>query len=307
MISIFTLILTILTLCTGILWIIRRLCIHQYVLIANHNPFGVLYQIIETLASIFPILLLVFIIRSFIYEPFHISSGSMMPTLLAGDFIMVKKFSYNIKNPITQHIWIKMSKPKRGDIVVFHYPLNPKINYIKRIIGIPGDKIFYDYRKKEINIQPTCYKDYNCKPLQITYSEMKPSNFIQTFQNQSGLVKTNFYHNTNNIPINGIQLFEKNEMISNYDHRILLLPTNMSSNVNLYYQQSNKSISTWLVPNGYYFMMGDNRDNSADSRYWGFVPENYLVGKAVLIWMSFNIKTNSTLPIGIRLHRIGRI
>ncbi|WWP00237.1 MAG: signal peptidase I [Candidatus Dasytiphilus stammeri] len=308
MVSTFTLILTILTFSTGIIWLIRIFSIQ---LIAKNSLELIIYKALETAASIFPMLLLVFIIRSFIYEPFQISSGSMMPTLLAGDFIMVEKFSYDIKNPLTKTIWIPINKPKRGDIVVFHYPLNPKLNYIKRIIGIPGDKISYNYIKKEINIQPICKKDSNCnKPVAITYSNMKLSNFIQTFQVKSGWVESDFSQITNNFWSKyGIRLFEKDEIISNIHHRILLSPTynNITNNVNLYYQQFNQPLATWLVPKDYYFMMGDNRDYSSDSRYWGFVPKKNLVGKAVLIWMSFSIKPDSNIPIGIRLNRIGRI
>lgn len=302
----FSLILTILTFSTGIIWIIIKLIL-PFLMAKNKL---IIDKNLETVTSIFPMLLLVFIIRSFIYEPFQISSGSMMPTLLAGDFIMVKKFSYNIKNPITQNTWINISEPQRGEIVVFHYPLNPKLNYIKRIIGIPGDKISYDEITKEVKIQPVCAGFYNCKKVEITYSRIKPSNFIQTFQVKSGLIESNFYQTTkDDFSTNGIRLFEKNEIISNIYHRILLLPiNNISNNVNLYYKQSNQPIATWIVPPGYYFMMGDNRDNSADSRFWGLVPEKNLVGKAVFIWMSFDIKPDSKkLPIGIRLNRIGRI
>ncbi|WWO97223.1 MAG: signal peptidase I [Candidatus Dasytiphilus stammeri] len=299
----FTLILTILTFLTGIIWIIRIFCNQE--LIAENQFELVIYKTLETSASIFPMLLLVFIIRSFIYEPFQISSGSMMPTLLAGDFIMVQKFSYDLKNPLTQKIWLQISKPKRGDIVVFQYPLNPKLNYIKRLIGIPGDKISYDYIKKEIHIQPI----YNNKKVAITYSNMKRSNLIQTFKVKPDWVESYFYQRTNDdLSKEGIRLFEKDERISNTHHRILLSPTyNILNNVNLYYQQFNQPLATWIVPEGYYFMMGDNRDNSSDSRYWGFVPEKNIVGKAILIWMSLNIKPDSKIPIGIRLNRIGRI
>ncbi|WWO98577.1 MAG: signal peptidase I [Candidatus Dasytiphilus stammeri] len=309
MVSTFTLILAIVTFLTGIAWIFKKYYIQ---LLTTNNRLELkiplyIYKWLETTASVFPMLLLVLIIRSFIYEPFQVSSGSMMPTLLAGDFIMVKKFSYNIKNPFTKNTWINISKPKRGEVVVFHYPLNPKINYIKRIIGIPGDKISYDYMKKEINIQPMCHELYNCKKLEITYSKIKPSNYIQTFKIKEGSIESYFYQiKDSDLKKNGIRLFERYELLSNLPHRIFLLPRdNLINNVNLYYKQPNQPLATWLVPKGYYFMMGDNRDNSADSRYWGFVPEKNLVGKAVFIWMSFSLKPDTQRPNGIRFNRIG--
>ncbi|PLK59109.1 signal peptidase I, partial [Candidatus Palibaumannia cicadellinicola] len=187
----FTLILAIATLITGITWFIKyfKLALEYR---KNGNGIEVKFQKdknnwIEISASAFPVLLLVFIMRSFLFGPFQIPSGSMMPTLLVGDFILVKKFAYSIKNPITQSTIIKMGNPKRGDVVVFKYPPNPSLDYIKRVIGLPGDLVCYDPIVKRITIQPGWAHNYHSSTstLAITYSDITSSNFIQHFSYNS--------------------------------------------------------------------------------------------------------------------------
>ncbi|WWO99123.1 MAG: signal peptidase I [Candidatus Dasytiphilus stammeri] len=297
MVHTFALILAIGTLITGLIWTIEKL----------KSPFFDGYfnnttnKWMKTLVDLFPVLLVVFLVRSFILEPFQIPSGSMMPTLLIGDFIMVEKFAYGIKNPITQNTLIKTGHPKRGDIVVFKYPQNPHLDYIKRVIGLPGDLIQYDPILKKLTIKPSCNDITKlCNNLNLHYSPIKNSHFIQDF---SGIKEVSETYSQSFLPDNGLRLLERQEFLGKINHRILLIP-NVPSITDLYYLQPGQPKASWLVPTGYYFMMGDNRDNSADSRYWGFVPENNLVGKAIFIWMSLK-KQENQFPTGIRLNHVG--
>ncbi|MEI7375348.1 signal peptidase I [Dickeya chrysanthemi] len=261
---------------------------------------------IETFASVFPVLALVFVVRSFIFEPFQIPSGSMMPTLLIGDFILVEKFAYGIKDPITQTTLIETGHPKRGDIAVFKYPENPRLDYIKRVVGLPGDRVSYDPIAKQVTIQPGCGDKPSCNSaLPVTYSNVEPSDFVQTFNGSGREMTSGFYQ----IPVGqkseGIRMAIRKETLGDVTHSILAVP-GAQDQLGLYYQQPRQSLGSWVVPAGHYFMMGDNRDNSADSRYWGFVPERNLVGKATAIWMSFE-KQEGEWPTGVRLSRIGGI
>lgn len=264
---------------------------------------------VETCASVFPVLLVVFVVRSFIYEPFQIPSGSMMPTLLIGDFIVVEKYAYGLKDPITQTKLIPTGEPKRGDVVVFKYPLNPSLDYIKRLVGLPGDRVTYDPFSKQVTVQPACTSGQNCSTaLAVTYDEGKASGFVQTFGQASGSEASSGFFEippTDNVPQDGIRLLQRQETLGNVTHNILTVP-GARDQLGAYYQQPGQPLGTWVVPAGHYFMMGDNRDNSADSRYWGFVPEKNLVGRASGIWMSFK-KQEGEWPTGVRLSRIGGI
>lgn len=201
--------------------------------------------LVEYARSFFPIILIVTVLRSFVVEPFRIPSGSMMPTLMIGDFILVNKFTYGIRLPVLHTKVAEIDQPERGDIVVFRYPKNPSVDYIKRVVGLAGDKVAY-YNK-------TVY--VNGKRMDQT--ALGP--FVGTGQ---GLSMTGAVH-----------LIED---LSGMEHSILI-------------ERSQPSLEgTFVVPEGHYFVMGDNRDNSNDSRYWGTVPEENLVGKAFLIWMSWD-------------------
>ncbi|RLA07153.1 MAG: signal peptidase I [Gammaproteobacteria bacterium] len=215
-------------------------------------------KIFEYAQSFFPILLLVLIIRSFLVEPFRIPSGSMLPTLLIGDFILVNKFSYGIRVPVINKKIVDISDPKRGDVAVFKYPQDPSLNYIKRVIGLPGDKIIYKNKQITVNGQLIKLSDE------------------QEYSPPDGSHKT------------GQKQYE--EHLTGIKHNILL---NQSVD--------NKSYE-YVVPVGSYFVMGDNRDNSSDSRFWGYVPAENLVGKAFMIWMSWD-SYNTTVMLG----RIGRL
>ena len=237
----------------------------------------------ENSVSIFPVIAFVLILRSFIYEPFQIPSGSMMPTLLVGDFILVEKYAYGLKDPVWRAQLVETGKPERGDVMVFKYPPNPSIDYIKRVVGLPGDTIRYSSRK-EICIQAKGTS--SCKPVKLSHVE--ESQFIQ----------------------DGVPLIQLNEQLGDVEHQILVNPLRRDR-VHAY--QPRNGVNEWVVPAGHYFVMGDNRDNSSDSRYWGFVPEANLVGKAVAIWISFEFERGSDsvlptwIPTGVRFNRIGGI
>ncbi|KQN54861.1 MULTISPECIES: signal peptidase I [unclassified Erwinia] len=317
MANMFALILAIATLITGIIW-----CVDKFKWAPARRAKRAAAQTageeqskadkqpgwVETAASVFPVLFFVFIVRSFAYEPFQIPSGSMMPTLLIGDFILVEKYAYGIKDPITQTTLIPTGHPKRGDIAVFKYPKDPSVDYIKRVIGLPGDRVTYDPLSKTVSIAPGCTTSASCtSALAVTYSDVEPSDFIQTFNGYGGNESGNgFFQKPQGETLQGgLRLATRNETLGDVTHRILLV-TQAPSQPGAYYQQPGQPQSSWVVPEGMYFMMGDNRDNSADSRYWGFVPERNLVGKATAIWMSFE-KQEGEWPTGVRLSRIGGI
>ena len=228
--------------------------------------------LVDLLSSLFPILCFVFVLRSFIIEPFQIPSGSMMPTLLVGDFIIVEKYSYGIKDPITNTTLIPTGKPQRGDVAVFKNPNNTSIDFVKRVVGIPGDKIVYDEDKKELRIYPACQaEDQQCSQQQV-------------------------------IPLD---LNSRQETIGGHTHDILLIPNQLYQSEH-FFKQPNQKLGEWVVPEGYYFMMGDNRNNSDDSRFWGFVPERNFVGRVSAIWLSLE-KQPDEWPTSIRFSRIGKV
>lgn len=247
-------------------------------------------SIVETAHSIFPVIAFVLILRSFIYEPFQIPSGSMMPTLLVGDFILVEKFSYGLKDPVWRSKLIATGEPKRGDVVVFKYPEDPKVDYIKRVVGLPGDKIIF--QNKQLWIQAACKAGVKeCPKMKLIHrQEVNRGEFSQ----------------------NGFPLTRYEEDLGVINHDILV-NTYTPEKSNYFYRENNLPAGEWIVPKGKYFVMGDNRDNSLDSRFWGFVPDANLVGKAVAIWISFEFDRNASdwiptwIPSGVRFNRVGGI
>ena len=236
---IFAIILMSVTAFTGIISLFDRIYFKKRRLKKAKESF-----LIEYSKSFFPVLLVVFVIRSFIVEPFKIPSGSMMPTLISGDFIAVNKFTYGIRLPVWNKTLISLGSPKRGDVFVFHYPKKPSIDYIKRVVGLPGDEIKYINKKLVVNGQP----------LKLNFKG-----------------KYNYEANDGQI----MDALEFEELLVDSTHSIL---THDIPSENYQFN----------VPEGHYLAMGDNRDNSSDSRVWGFVPEKLLVGKAFVIWLNLS-------------------
>lgn len=213
-------------------------------------------RLIEYSRSFFPVFFIVLLLRSFIIEPFRIPSGSLEPTLLVGDFVAVNKFAYGLRLPVWDKKILSIANPKTGDIAVFRWPPDPSFDYIKRVIGVPGDKIRYHNKILTINNHP----------IKQTFLEY-------TTDESSGNTVAKYRENLNGI-----------------EHDIFIRPDVPAHDLSV------------TVPAGQYFMMGDNRDDSADSRFWGFVSEDNLRGKAMLVWMSWNGKTS--MP---RWSKIGRL
>ncbi|MFT8229752.1 MAG: signal peptidase I [Enterobacterales bacterium] len=306
-----SILLLILIVITGICWCLLNIRLINKKI--NLFRFSLFKIIIENFAHILPFLLIVFVIKSFIFESFYIPSSSMAPTLLIGDLILVKKFAYNIKDPFFNKTLIHINKPKYGDVVIFKYPMNTKLNYIKRIIGLPGDHIKYNPITKKVSVITKCNKYY--KNLNIKYKKTFLSNFILFFnkinknnisfgvlENINNDLKTKLLNKNNYAYIN---LLQQTESINNKKHDILYIPKYLDK-IKFYFKQFNNVKFTWIVPKGHYFVLGDYRDNSEDSRYWGFVPEENVIGKAYYVWMSFK-KQENKWPTGLRLKHIGVI
>ena len=217
--------------------------------------------IVEYARAFFPVILLVFVLRSFIVEPFRIPSGSMYPTLSIGDFILVNKYHYGLRLPVLNTKLVDVADPKRGEVMVFKYPHDPKVNFIKRVIGIPGDVIRYENKKLYVNNERL--------DLEYEGTYMLPS--------KSGeRTETDRFK----------------EVIGESEHFVINDPGVISRGTR------GREIH---VPEGHYFVMGDNRDHSNDSRFWGFVPEANVVGRAFFIWFSWDTVNGG----GVNWKRIG--
>ena len=215
-------------------------------------------------AGLFPVIIAVFFLRSFLFEPFKIPSGSMIPTLMVGDLILVNKFHYGLRVPVLNTKMTDGTPPQRGDVMVFRYPPKPSVDYIKRVVGLPGDTVAYLNKRLTINGQAVA-------------TETLPEFFDEDATRYFGQFEET--------------LGEKKHRVLNYADRSAFVTPMLD------FQDHRENCSytiegvTCKVPDGYYFMMGDNRDNSQDSRYWGFVPEKNIVGKAFFVWMNFgNLK-----------------
>ena len=252
------LLLLLATLITGVVW-----ALDKWVLAKKRAADEPRSQGVEYCVSLFPVIFLVFVLRSFLIEPFRIPSGSMMPTLLAGDFILVNKYTYGIRLPVIDKKVIEINQPQRGEVMVFHFPEDPSIDYIKRVVGLPGDVVEYKDKRLAINGQPLAYEENG------------------TFSFEAGGL--NF--------VTGIIYREK---LGTEPHAAMVIPGIpgfLPEQVRPFPHQENCTYNedsfSCKVPDGHYFMMGDNRDGSNDGRYWGFVPDENIVGKAFFIWMNF--------------------
>jgi signal peptidase I len=260
----FALILFTALLVTGGIWLLDRLFRRPQaeniqtsgpdeVLVARKEPW-----LVEYAKAFFPVILLVFVLRSFVVEPFRIPSGSMLPSLQVGDFILVNKFSYGLRLPIINKKIVEMSLPQRGDVMVFRFPHDESINFIKRVVGLPGDTV--EYRNKQLYINGA----------QMLRQRVGTYPFEEAGRRH--IVANHF-----------------SEALGDSKHDILTDPGKRTTGM------------SFTVPEGHYFVMGDNRDYSNDSRFWGFVPERNVIGRAFFIWFSWNVSSGG----GIDWERIG--
>jgi signal peptidase I len=242
---------------TGVIWLVDARVFRRRRTSDAPEP-----VVVDMARAFFPVIVVVFLIRSFWVEPFKIPSGSMKPTLLVGDFILVNKYIYGIRLPVLNRKVVDIEPIKRGDVVVFRYPADPSVDYIKRVVGLPGDRI--SYRGKRIAINGADV-------------EVKGSGYYTDAE------------------LNFLRLPTFSEKLGERHHQMMIVPAQPPvdlAQVRQFAHRSNCEYNddgfTCSVPAGHYFMMGDNRDQSSDSRYWGFVPDDHVKGRAFLVWMNFN-------------------
>jgi signal peptidase I len=253
--------LVVLSALTGVIWLLDILVLAQKRQAQSEQsgkevkePFYVDYA-----RSLFPVFFIVLVLRSFIFEPFRIPSQSMMPTLWVGDFILVSKFSYGVRLPVLNTEIIDSGKPERGDVAVFRYPKDPAINYIKRVIGIPGDHIIYKNKLLTVN------------------GVKVPEKFLGLYVGQGSGTEMN-------------NALYQEEDLTGIKHKILIRQQAHDYTMQYSPELTKGHIIDFTVPEGQYYVMGDNRDNSNDGRVWGMVPDKNLVGRARLVWLNFTWK-----------------
>jgi signal peptidase I len=251
----FALFLLILLVVTGAVWLLDIAVLRKGRSAEARQPWWIEYSI-----SFFPVILIVFVLRSFLVEPFKIPSGSMIPTLLIGDFILVNKYAYGIRVPVLNRKLIEIGRPQRGEVMVFRYPVDPSLDYIKRVVGVPGDRLEYRGRRLYINGAPV------------------PLRRIDDYLSKERMQYSHRYLEKLNTAEHEILLEED---APSFVQRMRSFPFQDNCNYNT-------SGLACTVPADHYFVMGDNRDNSSDSRVWGFVPDDHIVGRAFFIWLNFN-------------------
>jgi signal peptidase I len=241
---------------TGLLWLFDAKWARKRRTAGEPEP-----VVVDMARAFFPVIVVVFLIRSFWIEPFKIPSGSMKPTLLVGDFILVNKYTYGIRIPVINKKVIDVNPIARGDVVVFRYPADPSVDYIKRAVGLPGDKVVYRGKRLTINGEPVAVQG------------------------------AGFYTDPE---LNYLRLPAFVEKLGAHNHQMMIVPAQPPVDLAQVRQFAHRENCEYnddgfscTVPAGHYFMMGDNRDQSSDSRYWGFVPDDHIKGRAFLVWMNF--------------------
>ena len=251
----FALFLLILLLVTGAVWLLDKYVLRKRRPEGKKEPWWVEYSV-----SFFPVILIVFFLRSFLVEPFKIPSTSMVPTLLVGDFILVNKFTYGIRLPVANVKIVELNSPQRGDVMVFRFPDDPSLDYIKRVVGAPGDRI--EYREKRLSVNGV---EVPVRRLD-DYLSRERMQFSRRYAEKLGATE--------------------HEVLVEEDAPSYIPSSRAFPHAgNCTYNMQGMACT---VPPGHYFMMGDNRDNSSDSRVWGFVPDANIVGKAFFIWLNLN-------------------
>jgi signal peptidase I len=275
----FSLVLFLITAITGVIWWIDVLLLRRqrnaHAVAAGKDPSVITEPgTVDYARSFFPVALIVLLLRSFVFEPFRIPSDSMMPTLLDGDFIIVNKYAYGLRLPVLNTKFASIGEPERGDVVVFRYPRDPTINYIKRLVGLPGDKVVVKDDRLFLNGEPV--------PFEVT-----------------GLYNDGCY----------VNMQQATERLGKHSHKTMFCPTPIDMTPTPLPGCNRQEVRGYRcgdgqypgmfgepaaavkeVPPGMYLMIGDNRDNSEDGRVWGFVPENHLVGKATRIWFNWDLQ-----------------
>ena len=252
----FAAVLLIAAVVTGVVWLFDAKLARRKRTAGEPEP-----VVVDMARAFFPVIVVVFLIRSFWIEPFKIPSGSMKPTLLVGDFILVNKYTYGIRIPVVNRKVIDVNPVRRGDVVVFRYPADPSVDYIKRVVGLPGDKVIYRGKRLTINGEPVAVQS------------------------------TGFYTDSE---LNYLRLPTFIEKLGDRSHQMMIVPAQPPVNLAEVRQFAHRENCEYnddgfscTVPAGEYFMMGDNRDQSSDSRYWGFVPDDHVKGRAFYVWMNF--------------------
>ncbi len=258
----FEVVLVILTLVSGLIWAVDKFFLAKKRVTLSQDEEAPEPIVIEYANSLFPVFLIVLLLRSFVGEPYEIPSGSMKPTLLIGDYILVSKFSYGVRLPVIDTKLFDVGHPQRGDVFVFRYPEDNETNFIKRVVGVPGDKVRYANKTLTINGQKADQTRLGTVPAECPGFFSQPATVLK-------------------------------ENLLGIEHKIYICGFDHSGALNI------------TVPEGHYLAFGDNRDNSNDSRGWGFVPEKNLVGKAQIIWFSSDATKGWFSGERFRWNRIG--